>query len=250
VECAVPEVLDQLADDAEVWIDDGKVATTLIDRDAVGVLLRVAKAPSKGAKIKPEKGLNFPGTHVQFNPLTDKDLNDLETVVEIADIVGYSFIKDGSNIDQLFAELEQRTDRRMMLIAKIETQEAILNLPDIIVRAGGRTPFGIMIARGDLAVEIGYQRLSEMQEEILWVCEAASIPVVWATQVLEHAVKDGVPSRAEVTDAAMSGQAECVMLNKGAYITDAIEFLNNVLSRMQGHHTKKWNRMRALKSWH
>ena len=60
-----------------------------------------------------------------------------------------------------------------------------------------------MIVRGDLAVEIGYQRLAEMQEEMLWVCEAAHVPVIWATQVLEHLVKKGTPSRAEMTDAAM-----------------------------------------------
>lgn len=64
-----------------------------------------------------------------------------------------------------------------------------------------------MIDRGDLAVEIGYQRLTEIQEEILWLCEAAHVPVIWATQVLENLVKNGTPSRAEMTDAAMAERA-------------------------------------------
>lgn len=72
-------------------------------------------------------------------------------------------------------------------------------------------------ARGDLAVECGYQRLAEVQKEVLWVCEAAHVPVIWATQVLESLAEKGIPSRSEITDAALGERAECVMLNKGPY---------------------------------
>ena len=75
--------------------------------------------------------------------------------------------------------------------------------------------FGVMIARGDLAVEIGFERMGEVQEEILWICEAAHIPVIWATQVLESLNKSGVAARSEITDAAHAAIAECVMVNKG-----------------------------------
>ncbi len=68
-------------------------------------------------------------------------------------------------------------------------------------------------------MECGYQRLAEVQEEILWICEAAHVPVIWATQVLETLAKKGMPSRSEITDAAMGERAECVMLNKGPYAT-------------------------------
>ena len=71
----------------------------------------------------------------------------------------------------------------------------------------------VMIARGDLAVEVGFTRLAELQEELLWLCEAAHVPVVWATQVLQSLAKTGFPTRAEVTDAAHAVRAECVMLN-------------------------------------
>ena len=93
------------------------------------------------------------------------------------------------------------------------------------MRAAGRQPFGVMIARGDLAVELGFERLAEMQEEILWLCEAAHVPVIWATQVLEDLVKSGLPTRGEMTDAAMAGRAECVMLNKGPNVGEAITAL-------------------------
>jgi pyruvate kinase len=90
-----------------------------------------------------------------------------------------------------------------------------------------------MIARGDFAVECGYQRLAEIQEEIFWICEAAHVPAIWVTQVLETLAKKGMPSRSEVTDAAMGERAEGVMLNKGPYVVTAVSVLADILTRMQ-----------------
>jgi len=134
-------------------------------------------------------------------------------------------------------------------MAKIETPQAVSNLPELMVQVAGQQPFAVMIARGDLAIAIGYQRLAEIQEEILWLCEAAHIPVIWATQVLENLVKKGIPSRAEMTDAAMAQQAECVMLNKGPFVAEAVTMLDDVLTRMQAHQLKKTPQLRALHSW-
>jgi pyruvate kinase len=106
---------------------------------------------------------------------------------------------------------------------------------------------GVMIARGDLAVECGYERLAELQEEILWICEAAHVPVVWATQVLEQLAKEGMPSRAEITDAAMGVRAECVMLNKGPHIVQAVAALDDILHRMEAHQNKKRSMLRQLR---
>jgi pyruvate kinase len=132
------------------------------------------------------------------------------------------------------------------IIAKIETRQAVKNLPEILLGTIGQRRLGIMIARGDLAVELGSVRMAEIQEEILWLCEAAHVPVIWATQVLESIAKKGVRSRPEFTDAAMGVRAECVMLNKGPYINNAVEALDRVLSKMQAHQHKKFSRMRAL----
>jgi pyruvate kinase len=126
---------------------------------------------------------------------------------------------------------------------------AVRNLPQLLVRAAGRQPVALMIARGDLAVEIGFERLAEMQEEILWLAEAAHVPVIWATQVLESLVKLGLPSRGEMTDAALAARAECVMLNKGPFVTDAVRALDRLLTRMTEHQNKKTPKLRALRSW-
>ncbi len=106
-----------------------------------------------------------------------------------------------------------------------------------------------MIARGDLAVEIGHLRLAEVQEELLWLCEAAHVPVIWATQVLDNLVKKGMGHRGEMTDAAMAERAECVMLNKGPFAVEAVRLLASLLARMEGHQFKKTSRMRELHVW-
>jgi pyruvate kinase len=130
--------------------------------------------------------------------------------------VEFSFVQSHEDVGELQEALarERPSDwRRLGLVLKIETSRAVRNLPAMLVRAAGQQPTALMIARGDLAVEIGFVRLAEMQEEILWLCEAARIPVIWATQVLESHLETGVPSRGEMTDAAMAARAECVMLN-------------------------------------
>jgi pyruvate kinase len=106
-----------------------------------------------------------------------------------------------------------------------------------------------MIARGDLAIELGFERVAEMQEEILWLCEAAQVPAIWATQVLEGLVTKGLPSRGEMTDAAMAARAECVMLNKGPNVAAGVEALDRLLRRMSEHQRKKTPTLRALRSW-
>jgi pyruvate kinase len=256
--CTVPEIIELLTVGTPVYIDDGKIRTRVVDSQLPipngqsGLLLQVTHAPPKGVKLKPEKGLNFPNTVLPLNPLTEKDLQDLDFVATHADIIGYSFVQKAADIQLLQQELDQRSNGRLAplaIVAKIETPIAVLNLPELIIHAAGKRSFGVMIARGDLAVEIGYQRLTEIQEEILWLCEAAHVPVIWATQVLENLVKKGAPSRGEMTDAAMAERAECVMLNKGPFIAEAITILDDVLTRMEAHQLKKTPQLRALHSW-
>ncbi|MEO8613152.1 MAG: pyruvate kinase [Chloroflexota bacterium] len=253
VECLIPEVFDQVQVGASIWIDDGRIGTQIESIGAEGAVLRVTNAREKGEKVRPDKGLNFPDTELQLSPLTEDDRRDLDFVVEHADAIGYSFVQSAVDVALLQQELKARMGEdhahQMIIIAKIETAKAVRNLPEIIVQGAGQQPFGIMIARGDLAVEIGFERMAEIQEELLWLCEAAHVPVIWATQVLENFVKEGLPSRAEMTDAAMSERAECVMLNKGAFVAEAVTVLDHILTRMQGNQSKKTPQLRALHSW-
>ncbi len=253
VECLIPEVFDQLQVGASIWIDDGRIGTQIESVSVDGVVLRVTNAREKGEKVLPDKGLNFPDTELHLSPLTEADRRNLDFVAQHADAVDYSFVQSADDIallqQEIIARLGEVRARRMIIIAKIETAKAIRNLPEIIAQAAGQQPFGVMIARGDMAVEVGFERMAEIQEELLWICEAAQIPVIWATQVLENFVKDGLPSRAEMTDAAMSERAECVMLNKGAFVAEAVTVLDHILTRMQANQNKKTPQLRALHSW-
>lgn len=245
-----PQVFDALQPDIEVWIDDGKLRARVEAVAEDHVLCRITSAPAKGWKPKPEKGVNLIGVDLDLPALTDADRAALPFVAGHADLIAYSFVQTVKDVTELIAALYRAApDRQPVLVLKIETLRALRNLPDLIAAAGGRMPVAVMIARGDLAVEIGFARLSEIQEEILWLCEAAHVPVIWATQVLEGLVKEGQATRPETTDAAMSQRAECVMLNKGPHIVAGVRFLRDVLSRMDRHARKKDEAMGPLGLW-
>jgi pyruvate kinase len=246
-----PEIVTRLQAGLLVWIDDGKIGARVVEIIDGGAVLEVTVVAEKGKKLKPEKGINFPAIDLEIEHLTPADRAVLPFVATHADIIGCSFVQRPEDVRGLVAALKQHRGERppQPLLLKIETGLAVRNLPRMIVQAGAHQPVAVMIARGDLAMEVGTERLSEAQEEILWLCEAAHIPVVWATQVLETLLKTGAPSRAEVTDAAMGQRAECVMLNKGPYITQTIRFLAGILRRMDRHQFKKTARLSALTSW-
>jgi len=249
ISCSEPAVFEFLAPGQRVWIDDGRIEAEIESLDAGGAELVVTRARGSGDRIRADKGLNFPESALALPAMTAKDLVDLDFAVGHADVIGLSFVQTPGDVDRLAEEIAARGRPGLAIVAKIETEKGIENLPEILVHGMAGQPFGVMIARGDLAVEIGYERLAEMQEEMLWLCEAAHVPVIWATQVLETLVKSHLPSRAEITDAAMAERAECIMLNKGPYVFDALAVLENVVARMERHQKKKTAQLRALGWW-
>ncbi|WP_430009551.1 pyruvate kinase [Methylophaga lonarensis] len=244
--CTLAGIAERLEVGQAVWIDDGKIGTMVEKVGSDGAWLRVTHAKNKGDLIKPDKGINFPDTHLDLPALSCKDLSDLSFISHYADLIGFSFVESAADIEELIEHLHQNAAGHLPIIAKIETNRAVKNLPDIILGTIGKHKLGIMIARGDLSVELGSARLTEIQEEIMWLCEAAHTPVIWATQVLETIAKKGGRSRAEFTDAGMAARAECVMLNKGPYILDALDALVQVVMLMNEHQHKKFSRLRAL----
>ncbi|MFM8342171.1 MAG: pyruvate kinase [Methylomonas sp.] len=244
--CTLADAINKLKVGDPVWLDDGKIGAEVESISDQGALLKVTKVRSNGVSFLSDKGINFPETDLELSPLSKKDFQDLDFACTHADLIGFSFVESLADMECLMKELADRDAGDLPIIAKIETNRAVKNLPEIILGTIGRHSLGIMIARGDLAVELGSARLAEIQEELLWLCEAAHVPVIWATQVLESIAKKGTKSRAEFTDAAMAVRAECVMLNKGPYIVDALEALLNVMTRMEEHQYKKFPRLRAL----
>ena len=248
--CTLPELFDHAAIGQLVHLDDGRISGELVSVNADVLRMRIDHAADAGSRLRAGKGVNVPDARLPISALTEKDVSDLPTVIELADMVEMSFVRSPSDVAQLLDELSRLGDDSLGIVLKIETRQAFEQLPQLLLTVMRRPRVGVMIARGDLAVECGYERLAELQEEILWLCEAAHLPVIWATQVLEQLAKTGHPSRAEISDAAMSERAECVMLNKGRYINDAVVVLANILQRMADHHYKKTALMPSLHSWH
>jgi pyruvate kinase len=243
----LPEFFDCVQPGEPVWLDDGKFECVVSAVEPAQVIVEIMQAPVEGGKLGAGKGINVPATNLPVAPLTEDDLKALESVVKQADIVAYSFVRTEEDVHRLQARLAEVGAQDLGIVLKIETRQAFDNLPRLLLAAMRSRSVGVMIARGDLAVECGYERLAEVQEEILWVSEAAHIPVIWATQVLESLAKTGRPSRSEITDAAMGVRAECVMLNKGPYVIEAVKTLDNILRRMQEHQDKKSSMLRQLR---
>lgn len=247
--CTLPEAFDHAQIGEVIHFDDGKIGGRVMSVGRDVLTVRIEHPEQGQARLKAARGINMPDTDLPISALTDRDIVDLATVAELADLVEMSFVRSPSDVERLLDELDRLGADKLGIVLKIETRRAFENLPQLVLTAMRRSAIGVMIARGDLAVECGYERMAELQEEILWLCEAAHLPVIWATQVLEQLAKTGIPSRAEISDAAMSERAECVMLNKGPYLDDAVTALDNIMRRMAEHYYKKNALLRQLRSW-
>lgn len=249
ITCTLPAALDHLELGHRVLFDDGRIqAVVERPKNRRGdFLLRVVRTQKENAKLRAEKGINLPDTVTTVPSLTKEDLRALAFVAKHADAVSLSFVRRPEDVRMLHERIERLGTSGIGVVLKIETRAGFENLPRLLLEGLRGPPLAVMIARGDLAVEVGFERLAELQEEILWLCEASHVPAIWATQVLDTLARTGVPSRAEVTDAAASVAAECVMLNKGPFVDEAVRVLSDILRRMEKHRYKKRSLFRKLR---
>jgi len=246
ISCTLPDALHAVQPGHRVYIDDGKIAASVVAVHAHHVELEVTAPCGIPARIRSDKGLNFPDSSMKLPALTARDREDLSFVVQHANAVGLSFGHRPQDLYDLRAALKELGDPDLGIVLKVETRGAVHQLAQLLLAGLELPKFGVMIARGDLAVEVGFEHLARVQEDILCLCEATHIPVIWATQVLETLAKSGLPARAEITDAAMGHRAECVMLNKGAHVLDAVKTLARLLQAEEPHHLKKRDVFREI----
>ncbi len=250
IPCTLSEAFEAASVGDTVYLDDGKFSGVARRVSPDEIELEITRTPPGGGRLRAEKGINLPDTNLRLPALREGDEAAIAFAARHADMIGLSFASASSDVQAVAEALARNRGSRLGLILKIETRAGFEALPDLITEALARgAPCGVMIARGDLAVEVGWERLAEVQEEILWLCEAAHVPVVWATQVLDTLARTGIASRAEITDAASGARAECVMLNKGPSILAAIATLDDILARMSTHGTKKTSLLRQLHAW-
>ena len=239
ISCTSEEIFADVHDGERILFDDGKIVGIIKAVTESEIQVEIQHAKATGSRLKADKGINLPETNLKVKGLTMKDKEDLKFVVEHADIVNFSFVNSANDVKDLLVELEKLGAKDTLgIILKIETQSAFNNLTDILLEGMKNYPLGVMVARGDLAIECGWENMARIQKEILNLCNAAYVPTVWATQVLENLAKKGIPSRSEITDAASSLNADCVMLNKGPFILRAVNLLDYILSSMNQYQDK------------
>ncbi|NWF69944.1 MAG: hypothetical protein HXY40_12735 [Chloroflexi bacterium] len=245
--CTLTEALDQVNVGESVWFNDGRIGGEVEAVLPEGLLLRIATARDQGETLASGQNIHFPETHLRLKALTEADLQDLDFVALYADIIHCNFVQEAADIDLLQRELGSRMStlrpKDMALIVKIATQQAVRNLPEILVHGAGKQPLAVLLALGDLAVAAGCERLIETQEDILWLCEAAHVPVLWTTRTLDTLALTGCPARAAMSDFAVLEAAAGVALKRGPHLLEVLSHLQEMLTRMQAHHLKK--RLRA-----
>lgn len=244
--CTRKGIIQNLKSGQRVMFDDGEIEAVVKSIKNRTATLELVRNSKDNLKLRADRGINFPDTELDLEILSDFDKKCISFICQHAHLIGFSYVRNPSDLTMLQSLIAEE-EKQAAIIIKIENTEAINNMPALILQGMQREHFGILVARGDLAVEVGFERLSEIQDEILWFAEAAHIPAIWATEVLDTLHKTGVATRAEMTDAAHASMAECVMLNKGDYTLEAIKTLKDVLSRNLRHRNKKRFNMPVLK---
>jgi pyruvate kinase len=247
--CTLPEVFDAVEPGHSISFDDGEIEGVVESASPDELVVRIIRTAPGGTWLGAEKGINLPDTDLPVQALTPADVDAMPAVVRHADVVGLSFVRSPRDVTHTREVLTHMSGRDIGLVLKIETARGFADLPAILLEAMAWPRIGVMIARGDLMTEIGWERMSEVPYQILSLCEAAHVPVIWATQVLESLAKRGLPSRAEITDAGEGDRAECVMLNKGPHILEAVETLDGVLRRRRRVQRKSRALLRRINSW-
>jgi pyruvate kinase len=218
-----------------VLINDGAIRLSVdsVDKDERSAVCSVRVA----GPIKSRKGVNLPDTKLPSIAFTEKDRIDLMFGLEHkVDYVGLSFVQDADDIDNL-RKIINKSDHRPKIVAKIETREAVKNLKAII-----ETSDVVMVARGDLAVEIDQEDVPLIQREIIRLSRKYHTPVIVATQMLESMINSPEPTRAEVNDVATAvlEHVDAVMLSaetaSGSYPVEAVSMMKRIIKRVERHH--------------
>src|SRR5262249_8755796 len=146
-----------------IWLDDGKIGGIVESVGKSELKLRITQARDKGEKLRADKGINFPDSRLRLPSLSAEDLRNLPEAVRHTDLIGYSFVQKPSDVEELQRRLRLLRSHGLGIILKIETRAAFEDLPELLLTAMRSPCLGVMIARGDLAVECGYERLAEIQ---------------------------------------------------------------------------------------
>ncbi|MEE4357117.1 MAG: pyruvate kinase [Desulfococcaceae bacterium] len=221
-----PPLCEDVGAEEPVLLNDGKIVLRVTDKDSKKVKCRVLV----GGLLEDKKGMNLPCTKTTLSPLSEKDLADLRFGMEMGfDYVALSFVQSGEDIRLLKSEMD-KLGRRIPVIAKLERPLAVENLENIIDETDA-----VMVARGDLGIEIPVEQIPVIQKKIIAAANRRGIPVITATQMLESMMETTTPTRAETTDIANAiyDGTDVVMLSgetsTGKYPAEAVHMMRSII---------------------
>lgn len=227
----------------ETFLADGQVVLRVQSIEGGDVVTEVVR----GGTLRSRKGLHLPSAETRMEAFTPEDQAILQTAVEMeVDLIGLSFIRDGRDIDRARAALPPDSIRPK-LVAKIETASAVENLDDIIQKADA-----VMVARGDLGIQVPLRRVPILQKQIIRACNRAGKPVITATEMLESMTDEPLPSRAEVTDVANAvfDGTDALMLSEetaiGSYPIEAVRTMSEIAETADTHATQTRKELRSV----
>jgi|TARA_B110000263_G_scaffold233716_1_gene230810 pyruvate kinase len=215
-----------------ILLDDGKIILKVLSRNKIDL---ITAEVIQGGNIDSNKGFNLPNTKISLSPLTEKDIEDaILAIKEKVDWLALSFVRSKSDIEDLLKIIDQNSEYRIPVIAKIEKPEALKNIDEII-----KVSSGLMVARGDLGVEIQASEIPLIQKKLVAKAKKARIPVIIATQMMESMMESMSPTRAEVNDVANSVMdgADAVMLSGetsvGKYPLEVIKTISSIINKVE-----------------
>jgi pyruvate kinase len=218
-----PEIFTSISAGTDMLLDDGKIRVRVVNSDECAIETEVIV----GGKLSDRKGVNIPGALLPISSLTDKDLRDIEWIDGMtADYVAISFVQQATDI----AHAKRLLNDNIKVVAKIEKPKAVENLDDIIAEADV-----VMVARGDLGVELPIETIPCVQRQIISRCKRYGKPVIVATQMMESMIQNPVPTRAEVSDVstAVWQKADIVMLSaetaSGKYPIEVVRTMDRII---------------------
>ncbi len=216
----------------KILIDDGKILLKVIETNKKN---KIHTEVIQGGELSSKKGFNLPNTEISQPALTDKDIKDaIFSIEQSVDWIALSFVRHESDIKSLIKLIEKNTDHRIPVIAKIEKPEGVKNIDDIMKHASG-----IMVARGDLGVEINAAEIPLIQKKLVNKAKKARIPVIIATQMMESMMESLNPNRAEVNDVANSVMdgADAVMLSGetsvGSHPIEVVQTISRIIAKVE-----------------
>ncbi|WP_434440519.1 pyruvate kinase [Lentzea sp. E54] len=225
----------ELAKDAKVGdrmlVDDGKVALVVVDVEGSDVVAEV----TEGGPVSNNKGLSLPGMDVSVPALSEKDIEDLEFALSLGvDFIALSFVRSPADIDLVHQIMDRSGSKRLPVVAKIEKPEAVDNLEAIVLAFDG-----VMVARGDLGVELPLEHVPLVQKRAIQIARENAKPVIVATQMLDSMITNSRPTRAETSDVANAvlDGADALMLSGetsvGRYAIESVQTMGRIIEAVE-----------------